>query len=90
MKLEWYHGEDYEEQANRQGYTLGRMGKEFNRRYVEIHDDFIFGYGTYIQYIAALKKLEKDLNRYAETRFSAKARSSQLESCYLDQGITQC
>lgn len=66
MKLTWYHGEDYEEQARKQGCTLGRMGDEFNRRYQEIHHDFIFEWMTYIQYIAALKKLEKDLNRYAD------------------------
>ncbi len=43
-----------------------RMGKEFDKRYTQIHNEFICGYGTYIQYINALKKLEKDLNRYAE------------------------
>lgn len=70
MKLIWYHGDkdDYETQANKQGYTLMRMGKEFDKRYTQIHNEFICGYGTYIQYINALKKLEKDLNRYAEKR----------------------
>jgi hypothetical protein len=64
--LTWYHGEDYESQATAQGYTLGRMAKEFNRRYKEIHREFIFGYMTYTQFQKALKKLEKDLDRYAE------------------------
>lgn len=66
MKLTWYHGEDYEEQARKQGFTLGRMGDEFCRRYEEIHHDFMYEWMTYIQYIQALKKLEKDMNRYAE------------------------
>lgn len=79
MKLVWYHGEDYESQARRQGYTLGRMDEEFNRRYQEIHHDFIYEWMTYTQYIAALKKLEKDLNRYAESIKSVKARMAQHE-----------
>lgn len=65
-KLMWNHGEDYETQARSQGYTLGRMGDEFNRRYQEIHHDYMYEQMTYIQYIDKLKLLEKDLDRYAD------------------------
>lgn len=64
--ITWLHDEDYEEQANRLGYTLGRMGKEFKKRYDAIFHEYMYGYMTYTQYIKALKDLEKDLNRYAE------------------------
>lgn len=67
-KLMWNHGEDYETQARSHGYTLGRMGDEFNRRYQEIHHDYMYEQMTYIQYISKLKLLEKDLNRYLEKR----------------------
>jgi hypothetical protein len=90
-ELLWYHGDeyDYETQARSQGYTLGRMGDEFDKRYQEIHHDYIFECMTYTQYINKLKQLEKDLNRYAESEINRTIRKEFPSSCYLDQGITQ-
>ena len=89
MKLTWFHGEDYELQARKQGFTLGRMDVIFRDRYRAIFKEYMTGYMTYTKYIRELKKLEKDLNRYAETCVSVKARSVLSESCFLEQGITQ-
>lgn len=89
-KLVWYHGEDYESQARKHGYTLREKASVFEHRYRSVHHSFINGYMTYTQYIAELKKIEKDLNKSVESYFSLKARLVHQESCYLDQGITQC
>lgn len=66
--MDWHHGEDYELQARRQGYTLGDKDGTFEPFYEAAHRDFINGFMTYTQYIKALKKIEKGLNKYAKRR----------------------
>lgn len=66
----FYHGalsDNYEKQANEQGYTLGEEAEKFNKIWYAYNMLRLHGYLTDSQADSVCKKIQKDLARNVKT-----------------------